>query len=294
MNKFGIHYAFWGDRWDVDMCERVLLAADAGFEVLEVTPPEYMTNLDKAKMSDLKKCAEDNGVEMTFCIGFPREKDMSSPDASVRAAGIDYSKRMIEAVHYMGGKVLSGILYSWWPYSYDTPITPDYKADCWKRGVESVGEVAPLAAAGGILYAIEMVNRFEQFIVNSTEEGKRFCRDVGTPNMRLLIDVFHANIEENSIADAIRSAGKLLAHMHWSENNRRLPGTGHMPWNEIVQALKDIDYRGHIVFEPFIATGGPVGNDLRIWRDLDPDTSVPARQNALKKSLQFAKKLMGC
>lgn len=292
MNKFGIHYAFWGDRWDVDMCERVRLAAEAGFEVLEVTPPEYMTNLDKPKMSELKKCAEDNGIEMTFCIGFPREKDMSSPEASVRAAGIDYSKRMIEAVHYMGGKVLSGILYSWWPYLYDAPITPDYKADCWKRGVESVAEVAPLAAAGGILYAIEMVNRFEQFMVNSTEEGKRFCRDVGTPNMRLLIDVFHANIEENSIADAIHSAGELLAHMHWSENNRRLPGTGHMPWNEIAKALKDIDYQGRIVFEPFIATGGPVGNDLRIWRDLDPDTSVASRQEALKKSLQFARNLM--
>jgi D-psicose/D-tagatose/L-ribulose 3-epimerase len=293
MNKYGIHYAYWGDQWNVDICERVRFASDAGFEVLEVTPPDYMANLDKPKMNELKKCAEDNGVELTFCIGFPREKDMASPDAAVRAAGIDYSKRIIEAVHYMGGKILSGIIYSWWPYLYDSYISPEHKADCWKRGVESVRQVVPMAGDCDILYGIEVVNRFKQFIVNSVEEGKRFCNDVGHPNMRLLVDVFHANIDENCVADAIREAGGLLAHMHWSENNRRLPGTGHhMPWGEIAQALKDIDYKGRIVFEPFIATGGPVGNDLRIWRDLESDTSYSSRQSALKKSLQFAKNLM--
>ncbi|MDR2528899.1 MAG: sugar phosphate isomerase/epimerase [Synergistaceae bacterium] len=293
MNKFGIHYAFWGNQWDADLCERVRFAAEAGFNVLEVTPPGYMIELDKNRMSELKKCAEDNNVELTFCIGFPREKDMSSPDADVRAAGINYSKRMIEAVHHMGAEMLSGILYSWWPYLYDIPITPTYKADCWKRGVESVRQVIPMAAEAGIFYVVEMVNRFEQFIVNSTAEGKRFCQDVGHPNMQLLIDVFHANIEEENIADAVRDAGGLLGHMHWSENNRRLPGTGrHMPWSEIAAALKEIDYQGRIVLEPFVATGGLVGHDLRIWRDLDTDVSFSARQEALKKSLAFAKKLM--
>lgn len=293
MNKFGIHYAYWGEQWNVDLCERIRLAADAGFDVLEVTPPDYMTSLNRTKMDDLKKCAKDNGIEMSFCIGFPKSKDMASADRSVREAGIEHSKRMIEAVHYMGGKILSGILYSQWPCLYVSEITPEYKQDCWKRSVESVQKVVPIAESCGIEYAVEMVNRFEQFIVNSVEEGKQFCRDVDSSNIKLLLDVFHANIEEDSIPDAILSAGSLLAHIHMSENNRRLPGCGgSIPWREIAAALRKIGYRGRIVLEPFVAAGGPVGNDLRIWRNLNADISREARHAALKKSLQFVKGLM--
>lgn len=291
-NKIGVHYAFWGDQWDVDMCERVKYAAALGFDDLEVTPPAYMVQFDTKKMDALKHCAEDNGIELSFCIGFPKSKDMSSADPAVRRAGIDYSKKMIEAAHYMGGKILSGILYSWWPYLYDAPVTPEYKADCWKRGVESVQEVIPVAEKYGIEYAVEMVNRFEQFMVNSVDEGLQFCTDVGSPNAKLLLDVFHANIEENNIPDAIRRCGPKLAHLHISENNRRLPGSGnHIAWTEIAQALKEINFSGRIVIESFIATGGPVGNDLRIWRNLD-DVSFEARNRAMKESLAFVKDLM--
>lgn len=293
MNKFGIHYAYWGDQWDVDLCERIRLAADAGFNVLEVTPPDYMLKLDKGKMDDVKRCAVQNDIEMSFCIGFPKSKDMSSPDKTVREAGIEHSRRMLEAVHYMNGKILGGILYSWWPCLYDHEITPEYKQDCWKRGVESVQKVIPIAESYGIEYAVEMVNRFEQFMVNSVEEGKQFCKDVGSPNAKLLLDVFHANIEEDSIPAAILNAGALLAHIHMSENNRRLPGSGsNIPWREIGAALKKIGFQGRIVLEPFVAQGGPVGNDLRIWRNLEKDISQEARQRALKKSLQFVRGMM--
>lgn len=292
MNKFGIHYGFWGQEWHVDMCQRIKLASDAGFDVLEVTPPDYMTNLEKNKMDELKACAQDCGIEMSFCIGFPKEKDMASPDANVRKAGIEHSKKMIEAVNYMGGKILSGILYSSWPYLYDHEITPQYKLECWKRAVESVQKVIPTAENYNITYAVEMVNRFEQFMINSTEEGKKFCKDVGSTNIKLLIDTFHANIEEFSIADSIYNAGDLLAHMHISENNRRLPGTGdHIRWMEIAKAVKEINFQGRIVLEPFLIAGGPVGNDLRIWRNLESDVSDKTIHENLKKSLKFVKNI---
>ncbi len=292
-NKIGIHYAYWGDQWDVDLLERIRLAADAGCNDLEVTPPDYMVQMDRSRMDELKTCAEDNGVEMSFCIGFPQSKDMASEDPNIRQAGIEHSKRMLESVNYMGGKILSGILYSWWPYLFTKVITPEYKRDCWKRGVESVQKVIPVAESYGITYAIEMVNRFEQFIVNSVDEGIAFCKDVDSPNAGILLDVFHANIEENSIADSIRRAGSHIAHVHFSENNRRLPGTGnHIPWKDIAAALKDIHYTGRLVLEPFVAAGGPVGTDLRIWRNLDADVSPEARQEALRKSVQFVQELM--
>lgn len=293
MSKIGIHYAYWGDQWQVDLKERITLAGELGFDVLEVTPPDFMTDLDDRLMQDLKNHAADQAIEMSFCIGFPREKDLASPDPTIRKAGIEHSRRMIEAVHRMGGKILSGILYSSWPYRYEQPLSPEDKRNAWKRGVESIQQVIPLAEDYEIDYAIELVNRFEQFIINSVEEGKAFCRDIGSPNAKLLVDVFHANIEENSIGDAIRDAGPLLAHLHISKNNRRLPGFGrHMPWAEIFQALRDIDYQGRIILEPFIATGGPVGNDLRIWRDGEKDLSREARNQYARQSLAFVRQFL--
>lgn len=291
MNKIGVHYAFWGNEWNVDLSERVKLAAELGFESMDVTPPDYMVNLDYKRMDELKACAKDHNMDMVFCIGFPSSKDMASADPAVRKAGIEYTKNMIKAANYMGSDTLSGILYSYWPCLYTEMITPEMKRDAWMRGIESVREVVPFAQDYGIKYAIEIVNRFEQYILNSVKEGKQFIKDIDHPNAKLLIDVHHANIEESNIADAIRDSGSLLAHLHISENNRRLPGTGnHIRWAEIAKAVKDVKYKGRIVIESFLAPGGPVGNDLRIWRPLEDDLSFENRHRMLKESLEFVRK----
>ncbi len=100
--------------------------------------------------------------------------------------------------------------------------------------------------------------------------------------------MFHANIEEDNIAESIKKANELIVHMHLSENNRKLPGFGnHISWNEIANATKSINYSGRLVIESFIAQGGPVGNDLRIWRDLSDDVSLEGRTRDMKKSLDF-------
>lgn len=290
MNKIGIHYAYWGHEWDADLGERIQNAAHAGFEVIDITPPEYIVNLDKTRMNELKHISQACGVELSFCIGFPKEQDMSSSDPATRERGVEFSKRIMEAVSFMGGKTLSGILYSWWPYLYTAPLTLADKQDAWKRGVESIQKLMPFADSYDIKYAIELVNRFEQYILNSVEEGLEYIEDIGNPRSGLLVDVFHANIEEDSIPDAIRKAGKHLFHLHISENNRRLPGFGSsIDWDGIIHALKDIDYQGSIVMEPFIEAFHPVGNDLRIWRDLEKDLSKEARDQYARQSIAFIK-----
>ena len=83
-HKYGVHYAAWGNEWDVDIKERICLASQAGFDDLEVTPPSYIAELDLPKMDELKKCAEDHGIEISWCIGFPKKYDMASEDEAVR------------------------------------------------------------------------------------------------------------------------------------------------------------------------------------------------------------------
>jgi D-psicose/D-tagatose/L-ribulose 3-epimerase len=291
MNKIGIHYAVWGNEWDVDMCERVRWAAECGFDVLEVTPPSYMTELNEHKMKDLKQCADDNGLEMSYCIGFPQDYDMASEDETIRRHGIEYTCKMLKAIHMMDGKILSGILYSFWPYNFPTPM-PD-KQRTWDIALKSVKECVKYAEDYGIIYAIELVNRFEQFLLNSADEGIRFVDEVDSPYCKLLLDMFHMGIEETSTPDAIKKVGGRLAHIHVCQNNREIPKPcDNVPWEKIGQALKDIDYKGRVVMEPFLLKGGSVGKDINMWRNLVSDISKEYISAQLKDGIAFVKEIL--
>lgn len=286
-HKYGIHYAAWGNEWDVDIKERIALASKAGFDDLEVTPPSYIADMDITKMSELKKCAQDYGMELSWCIGFPKQYDMANEDEGIRRKGIEYTKRMIEGISKMDGKILSGILYSSWPYDFSS--VPD-KDRTWELALSSVKECVKTAEDYGISYVIELVNRFEHFLLNSVDEGLRFVKEVDSPVCGLLLDMFHMGIEETSSPAAIRKAGNYLAHLHVCQNNREIPAPcDNVPWEEIGKAVKDIGYTGRIVMEPFVFKGGPVGKDVNIWRNLISDVSRENVSRELEKGLGFIK-----
>lgn len=107
-----------------------------------------------------------------------------------------------------------------------------------------------------------------------------------------MLDTFHMNIEEVSIGDAIRHAGNLLGHLHTGECNRMVPGKGRMPWREIGDALKDIEYDGNVVMEPFVRMGGQVGSDIKIWRDISRGASEAELDADAKRSVEFQRYML--
>ena len=115
--------------------------------------------------------------------------------------------------------------------------------------MENVREVGLRAQDYGVDFCLEVLNRFEGYLLNTCEEAVRFVDQVGEPNVRVMLDTFHMNIEEDSIGGAIRSAKGLLGHFHTGECNRRVPGRGRTPWHEIACALKDIGYDGYLTIE---------------------------------------------
>jgi D-psicose/D-tagatose/L-ribulose 3-epimerase len=117
-------------------------------------------------------------------------------------------------------------------------------------------------------FCVEIVNRFEHFLMNTAAEGIAFAERVGSPNCKIHLDTFHLNIEEDSIGGAIVEAGFWLGHFHLGEPNRRPPGRGRMPWAEIFGALHQINYQGALVMEPFLIPGGDVGRDIAVYRYL--------------------------
>lgn len=135
-----------------------------------------------------------------------------------------------------------------------------------------------------------MVNRFEGYLLNSTKQGLDFLQEVNNPYVKLHLDTFHMNIEEDDIADAVRSAGTNLGHIHCVDNNRKAPGRGHIQWEDIFQTLREIRYQGYVVAEVFVNPAGEVGRGLTIWRPLASDLMETARETAdfLKKGLAHA------
>ena len=101
----------------------------------------------------------------------------------------------------------------------------------------SMREAVKTAEDRGVYFNVEVVNRFEQYIMNTAKEAVDYVQRVASPHCRILLDTFHLNIEEDNIGQAIVDAGKHLGHFHIGETNRRAPGRGRMPWDEIFTAL---------------------------------------------------------
>ena len=111
----------------------------------------------------------------------------------------------------------------------------------------------------------------------------------GGPNVKVMLDCFHMNIEEDSMGGAIRYAGDHLGHFHIGETNRKVPGKGRMPWDEMAQALRDIHYQGYVVMEPFVKMGGGVGSDIKIWRDLSDGADEAQLDADIAESARFVR-----
>jgi D-psicose/D-tagatose/L-ribulose 3-epimerase len=284
MNKIGIYFAYWTDKWTGDYKYFVDKVARLGFDILEVQP-DLLLSMSKAELENLRQLANDRSLELTFCIGFTQDKDLASESASVRQAGLDYAIKILDVIHFMGGKVFGGINYSAWPAVF--PVDLVDKRPYLERSARGVKEISKVAEDYGITYCLEIVNRFEHFLLNTAAEGVAFVDAIGSPNVKLLLDAFHMNIEEDSIGAAITSVGDRLGHFHIGETNRKPPGQGRMPWDEIAQALKKINYQGRVVMEPFIKPGGEVGQAIHVWRDLSGGDNESQLDLQAKEALTF-------
>lgn len=265
MSKIGIYYAYWTHDWDADFVPFVPKVKSLGFDVLEVNSGT-VADMSEDEQKRLKDTAEAEGIELTSCIGLPKEYDIASEDEAVRKNGIAFLQQQAKALPAAGIHELGGIIYSNWPSTM--PAGETDKQPYWDRSVASMKEAIKTAEDCDVLFHMEVVNRFEQYLLNTAEEAIRYVEEVDSDNCKVLLDVFHMNIEEDSFHDAIVATGDKLGHMHLGETNRRAPGRGKMPWDEICGALKEINFGGSLVMEPFLMPGGEVGRDIKIYRDL--------------------------
>ena len=267
--KYGIYYAYWEQDWTADYRYYIEKASRLGFDILELAATPIAAYSD-AELIGLRDFASDHGITLTVGHGPLPSQNLASADPSVRSGARSFFIDLLGRLEKLGVHLIGGGIYSYWPVDYSRPVD---KAGDWGRSVEGVREVAGVAEDCGVDYCLEVLNRFEGYLLNTAGEAVEFVRQVGSPRVKVMLDTFHMNIEEDSIGGAIRTAGSLLGHLHVGECNRKVPGKGRIPWLEIRDALREIGYDRAVVMEPFVRMGGRVGSDIRIWRDLSEGAS---------------------
>lgn len=207
----------------------------------------------------------DLGLECTGIGVMPGGgKSAISADPAEREAGLDHLKWLVDCTHAMGGKLLAGPYHQ--PLGEFSGLPP---SEAEKQRVAEVHKrAARYAASAGIDLAVEPLNRFECYFLNTAAAAADLVSRVGEPNYGYLYDTFHFNIEENSVSGVIEQTAPAINHVHISENHRGVPGTGHIDFAAVFRALRKVDYDGWMTVEAFGSALPELAAATKIWRPL--------------------------
>lgn len=271
--KFGIHAGLWMAQWTDEITPILKTVAELGYDGVEVS----LLGMNDEKAAALGKAVKDHGLEVTCSDGLSADKDITSDDPQIRQAGIEYLRWAVKTTAKIGSRGLAGVVYAPWGV-YD----PANKIQRAQRSAEAFAEIDADLERHDVTLGIEAINRFETDLVNTAAEAVAMAEASGSNRVGALLDTFHLNIEEKDVKAAITQTAERLVHFHVSDNDRGVPGSGHVPWDEVKSGLQAINYDGWIVAEMFVIMGNPASADLNIWRNIEPDAT-----DAAKRALSF-------
>jgi D-psicose/D-tagatose/L-ribulose 3-epimerase len=280
--KFGVNTWVWTSPLTTRELEKLAdHVSKLGFDWIEV-PLESLDDLDYERGAEIIRS---HGLGVSTCAAMGPDRDLIHPDAEIRENGMAYLRGAIQATQTLGATNLVGPLYS--AVGRTWQMTEEERARDMDLLVENLRQLAEYAADHGVVLCVEPLNRFETSFINLAGQVVEVVDRVGHPACQIMLDTFHMNIEEKSLGEAIRCAGPRLKHLHACENDRGAPGTGHVPWEEVAEALRDIHYEGPVVIESFTAKVKSIARAAAIWRALAPNQDVLAIEGQ-----QFLRKLL--
>ena len=261
--KIGFNLLLWTaevrrEHWSI--LEDIRRCGYDGVEVpiFEGSPDDY---------AELGRELERVGLEATGIALFPSaEMNPIGADPSQRAAALGHMEWVLRCAAAMGAKIVGGPLHSTLGhFSGAAPTSVERE-----RGVAFHRAAGDVAAKLGVRIAVEALNRFECYFLNTMEDLASYLDAVDHPHVTGMYDTFHANIEEKDPIGAIDTIRRHLSHMHVSENDRGTPGRGHIDFAATFAALKRAKYDGWITIEAFGRALPPLAAATRVWRDFFP------------------------
>lgn len=262
MFRFGVDTFIWSEAFTAKDLWIIAKAKQLGFSTLDIA----IAHPESFPVSLVKQEIERVGIEVVTTTTLNESTNLISPRKAIRARGVDSLKLLVDINIALGSRILGGVNYAAWGYLTRKPRTEQE----WEWSVGAMQEVARYAKDNSdLVIAVECVNRFETHFLNVAEDAVRYCRDVGTGNVKVHLDSFHMIREETSFKGAVETCGKeLLGYVHVCENNRGIPGTGLVPWKEFFTALKEVGYGGPLVIESFDPSFEELNGMCAIWRKL--------------------------
>ncbi|PQO46482.1 sugar phosphate isomerase/epimerase family protein [Blastopirellula marina] len=270
--KFGMNLLLWSGDPDDAMLSVIEELKGMGFDGVEI--PLFNLDVDKwAKYGEKIKAMD---LACTAVTVRNLEDNPISPDAAVRAKGVEMNKKALDCCEALGAETLVGPYHSAIGHFSGAGPTEDE----WKWGVDSMSQMAEHAGKVNVMLGVEALNRFECYFLNTHRDSAKFVREVNHPNCKVMYDTFHSNIEEGDLAQSLRDCSDVLHHVHISENDRSTPGTGHIHWDTNFDALKEIGYDGWMVIEAFGLALPEIAAATKIWRKMF-DTELKLAKDGL-------------
>lgn len=245
--------------------------AGMGFDLLEI-PIEDPDLVDYARA---RQILDEHRLNATVCAVINGDRDLIHPDERVRRDAASYVRQCTDIAREVGADRVVGPLYS--AVGRCWRATPEEREEDVSLLVQQLRSLAEYAGERDVTLCVEPLNRFETSFLNLTAQVIDVIDRVDHPACGILLDTFHMGIEEKDPAAAIRAAGPRLRHVQVSDNDRGVPGTGHLPWADIAAALVDVGYDGPVVVESFTGDNESMAKAASIWRPLAPDQDTFAR-----------------
>lgn len=271
VSGFGVHTAMWAMEWNREAAEFAIPeAVKHRIDFLEIT----MLDPESVDADHTRGLLEKNEVQCVCSLGLPLDKlPTNNPEGA-----LDFLKMAIDKSHEIGARAMSGVIYG--GIGQRTGVAPTVEEiDATARVVE---QAAAYAAARGMGYGLEAVNRYENHLLNTARQAVDLIEKVGAPNLFVHLDTYHMNIEEKGIANGILIARDHLKYIHLSASDRGTPGADTIAWDEVFATLAAIGFKGGMAMESFITVPPQVASALSVWRPV-----APSREEVLGEGLPF-------
>lgn len=268
--KFGVHTFIWKKEFEGEESFIFEQAKSWGFAGVEIST-HLFEQIDPDIIKDYRNRY---GLEITLCTSMPQGLSLTTNDQQIRDQSIVYIQKAIAFCEACGITKLSGPLIH--PVGYLTGHPPQELEK--NLLLDSLVQVAESLCQTKIKLALEPLNRFQGYVLNTVEQGLEILETIGSPQLGLLLDLFHMNIEEKDVLSAFRLAGDRCFHIHACACDRGTPGTDSFPWQKWFEVLQSINYQDWIVIESFNFADPELATMARVWRSLAPSSEYIARE----------------
>lgn len=233
-----------------------------GYDAVEIAV-EDPALIDAQAVSE---ALNEHGLRAIVCGAFGPSRDLTNEDPAVHQNCFNYIDQCLNLCNQWGAHFFAGPMYS--AVGKARMLPPEEREKEWKLAVKNLRTVCEMAEAKGLQIALEPLNRFESDLVNTAKDVCRMVDDINHPAARIMLDLFHSNIEERDPEAALRLIGDRLIHLQVSENHRGIPGTGTTAWAAWRRGLEAVGYNGAVSIESFTPNNKELAAAVCIWHPL--------------------------